>query len=100
MLYNLFPYHHLQGYVSWCSVLDTTSRAKDCFVDALDTASWTQRVLLCMPVMILSELSVFVFVPDSAFMSMCCNFHDLTPLPGLCVALFTSLMPLTGVHIL
>ena len=25
-----------------------------------------------------------VFVPYSAFMSMCCNFHPLTPLPGLC----------------
>ena len=56
------------------NVLDTTPRAGYCFVDALDTAFWTQHVGLCLPVMILLELSVYVFVPDASFMSMCCNF--------------------------
>ena len=70
--------------------LDATSRVTDCFADAPDAASWAQHVRLCLPVMIFSELIVGVFVPDSTFMSMCCNFHALTPLPGLCVAL---LMP-------
>ena len=66
-------------------VLDATSRDRDCFVDAPDTASWAQCVHLCLPVMMLSELSVCVFVPDSAFMLMCCNFHALMPFPGLYV---------------
>ena len=56
------------------NVLDTTPRAGYCFVDALDTAFWTQHVGLCLPVMILLELSVYVFVPDNSFMSMCRNF--------------------------
>ena len=48
--------------------------------------------------MILSELSVCVLVPDSAFMSMCCNLHALMPLPGLCVAWLMPLMPLPGLR--
>ena len=55
-------------------VLDATSTSRDCFIDAPDTASWAQHVLLCLPMMILSELNVYTFVPHDAFMSMCRNF--------------------------
>ena len=75
---------------------DGTYRATDCFFDAPDAASLAQHVRLCLPVMIFSELIVVVFVPDSAFMSVCCNFHALTSLPGLCVALLMPLMLLLG----
>ena len=52
--------------------LDAASRARDCIVDAPDTAFWAQRVHVCLLMMILSELSMCVFVPDSTFTSTCC----------------------------
>ena len=84
------------GYVSWVHVLDAASRARNCYADAPDAVPWAQRVRLCLPVMILSELCVCVLVPDSTFMSMCCKFHALMLLPGLCVAWLMPLMPLPG----
>ena len=66
-------------------------------MDAPDTASWAQCVHVCLLVMITSELSMHVFVPDSIFTSTCCNSHALTPLPRLCVALLMPLMPLLGI---
>ena len=80
-------------------VLDATSRAMDCFVDVPDAASWAQHVCLCLPVMIFSELSMGVFVPVSAFMSLRCNVHASTTLPGLCVALLMPLMQLPGLRV-
>ena len=65
-------------------ILDDAFRARDCYVDALDAASWAQCVRLWLPVMILSKIIVRVLVPESVFMSMCCNFHALMLLPGLC----------------
>ena len=67
------PYH-FQGYVFRFQVLDATSRSRYCFIDAPDTASWAQHVHLCLPMMILSELNVYTFVPEATFMSMCRNF--------------------------
>ena len=75
MLFINVPYI---PYVPTSTHMEPTSRAIDCFVDAPDAASLEQHVRLCLSMMILSELSVGVFVLDSTFMSMCCNFHALT----------------------
>ena len=61
--------------MSWVHVLDAASSSRDGYADAPDAVSRAQRVCLCLPVIILSELSVCVLVPDSALISMCCNFH-------------------------
>ena len=79
--------------------LDATSRARDCSIDAADTASGAQHVHVCLPMTVLSGISVCVFVPDSTSMSMCCNFHALMLLPGLCVALLIPRMPLPGLRV-
>ena len=42
--------------------LDATYRARDCIVNASDTASWAQHVRVCLLMMMLSELSMCVFV--------------------------------------
>ena len=75
---------------------DAASRARDCILNAPDTASWAQHVRVCLLMMIPSELSMCVFVPDFTFTSTCCNFHAMTPLPRLCVAL---LMLLPGLRV-
>ena len=72
--------------------LPASSRARNCIVDAPYNACWAQCVRACLLMMMLSELSMCVFVPDSTFTSTCCNFHVLTPFPRLCVALLMPLM--------
>ena len=78
---------------------DAAPRARDCIVDAPDTGSWAQRVCVYLLMMMLSDLSMCVFVLDSTFMSTCCKFHALTPFPRLCVALLMPLMPLPGLRV-
>ena len=77
-------------FVSVCcnfSCPDAASWLMCCIVNAPDVSSRAHCVHVWLPVMVPSGLSMYAFVPDSTFVSMCCNFSctDTAPRVMWCI---------------